>query len=177
MGEYDSKGDTYEHIAMVTTIVGRCVQALIERCASHDRSKVGGAEKATFDEMTPKLKGSTYGSDEYKQFLVDMKPALDNHYAHNRHHPEHFTDGIRGMNCIDLLEMMCDWYAATKRHGDGDLMRSIEINQKRFGYSDELKAVMVNTARWLIDNEARSPFPTTQRDELDPRTKPTGAAK
>ena len=31
----------------------------------------------------------TYGSDEYKACLTEMKPALDHHYAANRHHPEH----------------------------------------------------------------------------------------
>jgi hypothetical protein len=45
--------------------------------------------------------------------------------------------------------MLCDWRAATLRHADGDLRRSIEINQKRFGYTDELKAVLLNTAERL----------------------------
>lgn len=76
-----------------------------------------------------------------------MKPALDHHYAHNRHHPEHFPDGIRGMSLLDLVEMLADWKAATERHADGDLARSIEINQARFGYGDELKVVLRNTAK------------------------------
>jgi hypothetical protein len=41
--------------------------------------------------------------------------------------------------------MFCDWYAATKRHNNGDIMKSISINQERFGYSDDLKAVFENT--------------------------------
>ena len=44
-----------------------------------------------------------------------------------------------------LLEMLCDWIAATKRHNNGDIRKSIEINQKRFGYSDELKQILFNT--------------------------------
>jgi hypothetical protein len=63
----------------------------------------------------------------------------------NRHHPEHFENGIRGMNLIDLIEMFCDWYAATQRHNDGDIIMSIEINQKRFEYSDDIKAILKNT--------------------------------
>jgi hypothetical protein len=53
------------------------------------------------------------------------------------------------MNLIDLLEMLCDWKSSTMRHADGDVFKSIEINQKRFGYSDELKMFLINTAEWL----------------------------
>jgi hypothetical protein len=53
--------------------------------------------------------------------------------------------GIRGMSLVDLTEMLCDWKAATLRHDDGDIRRSIEINQERFGYSDELKQILINT--------------------------------
>jgi hypothetical protein len=78
-----------------------------------------------------------------------MKPALDHHYAQNRHHPEHHASGIAGMTLLDLIEMLCDWKAATERHEDGDMARSIQQNQERFGYSDELRLVLENTAREL----------------------------
>jgi hypothetical protein len=55
--------------------------------------------------------------------------------------------GISGMTLLDLTEMLCDWKAATLRHNDGDIRKSIEINQKRFGYSDELKRILLNTLR------------------------------
>jgi hypothetical protein len=57
--------------------------------------------------------------------------------------------GIRGMSLLGLLECLLDWKAATLRHADGDLLRSIEINQKRFGYSDELKQILLNTVAEL----------------------------
>ena len=80
-----------------------------------------------------------------------MKEGLDIHYANNRHHPEHFDNGIQGMNLLDLLEMICDWKAASERHADGDVYKSIEINQERFGYSDELKIILKNTVEFLIN--------------------------
>ena len=52
---------------------------------------------------------------------------------------------------LDILEMLCDWKAATLRHKDGDIRKSIEINQKRFGYSDELKRIFLNTLS-IIEN-------------------------
>lgn len=100
-------------------------------------------------EFTPKLKGSDYGSEEYKGFLREMKPALDHHYANNRHHPEHFEHGVGGMNLIDVLEMLLDWKAATLRHGTGDIEASPAINKKRFGISDQLASILLNTVRDL----------------------------
>ena len=49
------------------------------------------------------------------------------------------------MNLVSILEMLCDWKAATLRYADGDIHKSIELNQKRFGYSDEFKQVFLNT--------------------------------
>ena len=56
---------------------------------------------------------------------------------------------VSQMNLIDIVEMLCDWKAATLRHADGDIRKSIEINQKRFGYSDELKQLLINTIEIL----------------------------
>jgi hypothetical protein len=143
--KYSSRKDTVKHIRQVRKNIGIVLRELRLRSKLHDRSKLQKEEKAGFDEYTPKLAGSTYGSGEYKEFLKELKPYLNHHYAHNSHHPEHYEQGIRGMSLIDLLEMFCDWYAATKRHNNGDIMKSISINQERFGYSDDLKAVFENT--------------------------------
>lgn len=151
MKRYDSTKDTLKHIKRVRFYVRNCVEELFDRMACHDQDKIHNCiEKALFDEFTPKLKDCTYGSEEYKSFLESLKPALDIHYENNRHHPEHFTNGINGMNLIDVLEMICDWKASSERHADGDILKSIEINQKRFGYSDDLKNILINTAIFLI---------------------------
>jgi uncharacterized protein (DUF1330 family) len=142
---HDSRPDTYKHIQTVQSLLNRVVCDFIKRGEAHDQSKLNDPERAVFDEFTPKLAESTYGSEEYKGFLAAMKPALDHHYANNSHHPEHFPNGIHGMSLLDLTEMLCDWKAATMRHNDGDIRKSIEINQKRFGYSDELKQILLNT--------------------------------
>lgn len=146
---YDSKKSTLEHINNVDANLQIMIQQLIVRSANHDQSKLLNPEKPIFDLVTDKLKHSTYGSDEYKERLKEMKPALDHHYANNRHHPEHFENGIDGMNLIDLIEMFCDWKAATLRHADGDIIKSIEINAKRFNISPQLKQILQNTVSLL----------------------------
>ncbi|GAA2159282.1 hypothetical protein [Glycomyces lechevalierae] len=45
------------------------------------------------------------------------------------------------------IEMLADWKAATERHADGDLARSLEIQKDRFGISDQLAQILENTAR------------------------------
>lgn len=142
---YDSKDDTKKHIRMVASCIYALEIPLRRRSRHHDKSKLEEPEKSIFDEYTPKLATSTYGSDEYKGFLKEMKVALDHHYANNRHHPEHFEDGIKGMTLVDLCEMISDWKAATLRHDNGDILKSIDINQRRFGYTDELKQILINT--------------------------------
>lgn len=146
---YDSRPETYEHIGVVREYLTMIVAELLVRAVEHDASKLVDPELDTFDKFTPMLRDTTFGSDEYKGYLREMGEGLKHHYAENRHHPEHHADGIRGMNLIDLVEMICDWLAATKRHADGDIRRSIEQNQGRFGYSDELKQILLNTVEVL----------------------------
>jgi hypothetical protein len=136
---------TRKHIETVQRLVDELVCCLVDKVRLHDQSKLSPPELETFEIYTKKLKGLTYGSKEYRQCLREMKPALDHHYKYNRHHPEHFATGIHGMDLLDIIEMFCDWYAATKRHADGDIRKSIELNKKRFGYGDTLENVFKNT--------------------------------
>ena len=147
---YSSRKETLKHIRTVRWFIIKVIFDLLKRAFLHDKTKLQKREKKGFDEYTPKLAHCTYGSEEYNQYLKELKPYLDHHYAHNRHHPEHFDFGIRGMNLVDLIEMFCDWYAATKRHKDGDILKSIEINKKRFDYSSDLKVIFENTYRDLF---------------------------
>jgi hypothetical protein len=142
---YDSSTDTLEHITNVSSTIDIVLKELLNRAELHDRSKLESFEKPYFDQYTLKLKTMTYGSDEYKQCLKELSVALDHHYKNNRHHPEHFENGIDGMNLIDLIEMFCDWKAATLRHSDGDLLKSLEHNKERFGISDQLYNILKNS--------------------------------
>jgi hypothetical protein len=142
---YDSTADTLLHSRRVGELLVSVIDALAHRAVNHDLSKTKSPELEMFNEFTPKLKHSTYGSDEYKGFLAEMQEGLKVHYANNRHHPEHYQEGISGMTLIDLIEMLADWKAATERHEDGDIQRSLEINQERFGIDDQLQAILTNT--------------------------------
>lgn len=146
---YDSAPDTLAHIERVQFLLEEVGHLLRRRGEVHNASKLVDPEKAAFDEMTPRLKGSTYGSDEYKGFLTAMKPALDHHYAHNRHHPEHHASGIKDMTLLDVLEMLADWKAASERYVNGDLTTSLHIYKVRFNISDEMMGFLERTAQEL----------------------------
>ena len=147
MSKYDSARDTQEHIKRFQYYLAILFHEISLRHDSHDVSKLESPEKDTFDRVTPLLKEVTYGSPQYKKVLGSMQEALDHHYAKNRHHPEHFANGMSGMTLIDLLEMFCDWCAATERHDDGNIGKSIAHNMQRFGFGETLASIMVNTAQ------------------------------
>lgn len=192
---YDSWSDTRRHIARVQDLMDIAGSKLFKRALAHDESKLQSPEKDVFDRVTPRLKGLTYGSDEYKASLAEMAPALNHHYFVNDHHPEYWApwtrpaldegepvEGLDGklvegpdggmwrvfpsspfgewafdagdvasgaaigrMSLIALLEMLCDWKAASERHDTGDILRSLDINKERFGISDQLDSILRNT--------------------------------
>ena len=143
--KYDSKSDTLLHIKRVNELLMTAVRELLIRSEKHDSSKLESPEKELFDEFTPKLKDCTYGSDEYNGYLIELKVALDHHYSNNSHHPEHYKNGINGFDLFDLIEMLFDWKAATERHNDGDIRKSMDINKDRFGLSEQLYNILQNT--------------------------------
>ena len=145
-GVYDSTADTLAHIEEVRGLLKQVINSLSIRADTHDQTKLEGPEKPYFDKFTPRLKGTTYGSDEYNKNLEGMQVGLKHHYEANRHHPEHFPNGINDMTLIDLIELFCDWVAATRRHDDGDIHRSIDQNEERFAYSSQLTRIFQNTA-------------------------------
>lgn len=145
----DSRPDTYEHIHNVQKYLNKVIHNLIERGHVHDQTKLKSPEVELFDQYTDKLAGMTYGSKEYNEALEKLKPALDHHYGREKHHPQHYPDGIKGMSLLDLIEMLVDWKSATLRHNNGNLIKSIEHNQQRFNYSDELKEIFMNTIKEL----------------------------
>ena len=148
--QYDSTKDTLLHIKRVNELLLLFAKELMDRAICHDNSKLYDPEKPLFDKMTPLLKGLTYGSEEYKKSLAELKPALDHHYSHNSHHPEYYKDGINDCDLFDLVEMLCDWKAASERHADGNIFKSIQINKTRFAMADQLAKIFENTVNKLF---------------------------
>ncbi len=146
---YDSTEDTKGHQRRVAEMLTIISLQLLKRGTSHDASKLEDPEKEMFDRVTPLLKNSTYLSDDYMKTLEEMNKGLDHHYRHNSHHPEHFRNGVEGMTLMDIVEMFCDWKAASERHADGDIEDSMDVNRHRFDIHPQLDSIFRNTAKEL----------------------------
>lgn len=157
---YDCTNDVLDHRARVAFWLKFLTSDVLEyRAKHHDESKLCDPEKAIFDEYTPKLKQYEFGSEAYKQALAGMKTGLQHHYNANPHHPEHFADGIDGMNIWDLVEMLADWMAAASVK---NAPMNLEYLKKRFNISDQLLSIIKNTL-WsadysMIDNQIPEQF-------------------
>lgn len=148
--EQATNHETWRHIHRVQHYLLNVVSNLQRRLHIHDQSKLATPEVELFTEYTEKLKDVTYGSSEYTEYLGKLKPALDHHYANNRHHPEFWENGVDDMTLLDLVEMLCDWKAASERHNDGNIRKSIEINTERFGMSPQLRKIFENTVDEIL---------------------------
>ncbi len=100
---------------------------------------------------------ATISGDLDEKTLADYNKLVE--YL-KRQQAEH-TSSVNEMNLFDLLEMLIDWMAATKRHADGDIQKSLKINRDRFFMGDQLSAIFRNTVPWIEDEFAKL---KTQRD-------------
>ena len=148
----ESKLETIAHIELVRKYIKIITDKLTQRGINHDKTKLESPEAEGFARVNERLSGLMYGTPEYEENLKDLQDTLSHHYAKNKHHPEHYKNGINDMNLIDLLEMMADWKASTYRQHDGNLLQSIEKNAKKYGISPQLLKLMKNTAV-LFDEE------------------------
>jgi hypothetical protein len=149
MVDYDSSVDTKRHIARLTKLLEEAANELRKRAVTHDQTKLEEPEKTYFDKFTPLLAKIVYGSPEYVELLHELKPALDHHYKHNSHHPQHYSCGVDGMNLFDVMEMFLDWKASSERNNNGSFQNSLEYNVQRFSLSPQLTKIFVNTAQYL----------------------------
>jgi len=139
------KMDIKEHQEMVKQFAGKIIALLEERVKYHDMSKLMPPEVEIFADA-PKRNAIEYQSEEYKDNIkVKLEVALKHHYARNRHHPEHFENGISDMNLIDLLELVCDWKASSLGQDDGNVLTQMTKNKERFKLDEQLYHLIKNT--------------------------------
>lgn len=145
-----------DHIRRVRAYIAYARFLLEQRSTEHDASKLTEPELSIFANHYEVLKSATYPSPEYDAASNAVKPAIDHHWYTNDHHPEYFdyagdskpSYGIEYMNCFQLIEMLCDWKAATETTPGGDIWKSIEYNCKhRFFVSESRYNLIVETAK------------------------------
>lgn len=140
----DTESYILEHIKRVQFKLIRMIKLLVVRCVVHDKSKLQEPEFSLWVKMDEEPK-YRYGTKEYEDKIKRNKKVFELHYKSNRHHPEHFANGIYDMNLIDLLEMCCDWISYKDDIRVTEAIEMVEMQSKRFGFSDEIKILLKNT--------------------------------
>ena len=145
--------DIIDFISEFRKIKYRFVEAMIKRGVKPDTSKLEEPEFSYFKRIVSLLKTREFGSPEYQQDLSDLGPALEHHYKNNRHHPEHFENGVMDMTLVDILEMFADWIASSQRSKEGDARESITRCCERYGIDLQLKFIFINTLNALNEGK------------------------
>ena len=95
-----------------------------ERYMSHDSSKYESPEFHPYvwrywrTKWAKEGKVDTRFTEAFASLDVDryITKAVWHHVQHNRHHPEYHLDHD-DMTLVDLIEMVCDWYAMSEEFG------------------------------------------------------------
>ena len=138
---------TRKHMQRVSELLGDAAIEIIKRGQKHDLSKLEPVEMEPLQRMqdlVDKEGQAPYGSAEYKRRTSLLGDMITHHYANNSHHPEHYENGVSGMDLFDLVEMFFDWKAASERGEESSI--SISASVERFGISDQLATILRNTA-------------------------------
>lgn len=138
---------TRKHMQRVSALMGEAACVLIQRAAMHDLTKLAAVELEPLQRMQDVIDAegqAPYGSDEYKRRTGLLGPMLAHHYANNSHHPEHYPNGVDGMDLFDIVEMFFDWKAASERGEESSM--NIGMACKRFGISPQIESILRNTA-------------------------------
>lgn len=145
--KYDSIKDYMAHVIRVKKNMAILMCDLEERARTHDMSKTQSPEKEGYDKYIPLLRTAKYGTEAYNKIREDMrKDCLDHHYEVNRHHPEHFENGIRDFTIVDLFEYFVDCYSSSLL-SDTPFEEGVKINAKKHNLPPELVQIFINTVR------------------------------
>lgn len=142
-----------KHKNLVETKLNEISDEIRLRAITHDNSKYLDDEKVWFEKAE---KYDREHFDTYEDWLNTTKPiiapALEHHYAYNRHHPEHYKNGINDMNLIDLIEMVVDWQSSAEcRNTNLDAFYSF----KRFKIEPQLQKIILNTLKFINEEKIK----------------------
>ena len=150
--------DLSDHKSRVRALLSDAENILVEAGRQHDNSKLSPLEASFYVDPVWELghNGPKFGTPEHKAITDKMGPGWEHHMQHNAHHIGHHKNGVQDMNLFLLLEMVCDWIAASERRGgkfDFDKSWANASRDKKndaIRIPDELRSILKNTAEALM---------------------------
>ena len=141
---------TLKHIARVRELLGQFAVEMIRRGNVHDASKLDSVEMdliQLWQDLIEQEGPAEFGSKEFERRMEMMGPMLEHHHTNNAHHPEHYPNGVAGMDLCDLVEMFFDWKAAAEGGGNGTFDPEPAI--AKYSIEPQLASILRNTASRL----------------------------
>lgn len=143
----DAKVITRKHIDRVGELGREFIARFVHRLDTHDQSKLEPQEIIPLQELEDLREregDAAFGTPEYERRKGLLGPMLAHHYANNSHHPEHYQDGVAGMDLLDLVEMFVDWKAASERGNEPAMNLTFAI--EKYKIEPQLASILRNTA-------------------------------
>ena len=141
--------DTLQHMTEVQENLAEIRAKLECRGFAHDRSKLLAVEFDGFCKTRPKFKLANYGSPEYRECVEEIRPSVEHHYKANRHHVAYHKCGFADMNLIDILEMLADWKAASRRSPNMSFEDSLPKAFEKCGIPPNMQQHIMATLKYL----------------------------
>lgn len=121
---------------------------LMARAKVHDNSKI--LNKDEFRALTTIINDKSCLKDATQKLSAYKQDAIELHWKHNAHHPEHF-ENVEDMGRLDRLEMICDWAARSLQYGT-DLIEFVEKRQEdRFHFPELMYQEILCNCKILTD--------------------------
>lgn len=132
--------DIHRHRDYLRAALHTIISRLEERAIVHDLSKLRDDEFPGYARLNAAARTLQFGTTEYKEAIQRERETVNLHFAHNSHHPEYGNP-----NFLDIIEMVCDWYAAWCGYGTDKRPWRDSVEQ-----SFEMKSKYLNEAQlWL----------------------------
>lgn len=141
----DSLIKTRRHRNIVSNLMNLLIMELHKKAETHDQSKLESPEAEIFAFYPDYIEESNYMSEEYQSLIKHYNEAITHHFQNNSHHPEHFKNGVKDMNIIEIIEMLCNWKANLKDCESLDT--KIKKYKKLYGLSNDLTNILLNTSK------------------------------
>ncbi|MBR1454238.1 MAG: hypothetical protein IJ593_06295 [Lachnospiraceae bacterium] len=118
---------------------------ILKRGATHDNSKFNADE---FKSLAQILNSTKCFTDADAQLSDAEKKAIQVHWKKNRHHPEYFDD-FSEMTDLDMIEMVCDWFARSLQYGTKFLPFVRQRQKNRFHFDEEQFKKIINWCKLI----------------------------
>ena len=105
---------------------------LLKRGTVHDNSKFNNGE---FENLAKILKSRECFINAEAQLSPEEKKAIEAHWKRNKHHPEYYEDSSE-MSELDMIEMVCDWFARSLQYGTKFIPFVRERQRNRFHFEE-----------------------------------------